>query len=153
MTMPIVIDRVHGSFRAALAECAVQQLQGHRFANADPAATEAMCLRILADRYETGVAYPRFSYLTEPAGADTAATWAAYTAAFPSADGGIVTFGRPRSLGARYLLTVSHDRRGAILDLHWSDETGWGPLAGNMLLQMEELLVSEALRDDRIVLR
>lgn len=142
MTMPVVVDRAPASFRTALAECAVQQLHGHRFANADPAVTEAMCRQILQDRYETGVAYPRFSYLTGAAGADTTSAWAAYTEAFPAADGGIVTFGRPRSLGARYMLTVSHDRHGALLDLHWSDETGWGAVAEQMLLQMEELLVS-----------
>ncbi|GAA2372488.1 hypothetical protein [Dactylosporangium salmoneum] len=141
MTMPIVVPAAAPDLAAALAGCAAQQLHGHRYANADPAVTEAMCRDTLGDRYETGVAYPRFSYLTEASGNDTAPAWAAVTEAFGDAEDPVVTFGRPRDLGARYMLTVSHDRRGAILDLEWSQESGWGPHAEAMLRGMEAFVV------------
>jgi hypothetical protein len=147
MTMPIVVPAsatATADLDAALADCAAQQLHGHRYANADPAVTEAMCRQILGARYETGVAYPRFSYLIEASGNDTAPAWAAFTEAFGDADGGIVAFGRPRALGARYMLTVSHDHRGAVLDLEWSQESGWGPHAEDMLLRMEAFVVGLA---------
>jgi hypothetical protein len=144
MTMPIVVPAAAPDPAAALGDCAAQQLHGHRYANADPAVTEAMCREVLGVRYETGVAYPRFSYLTEASGNDTAPAWAAYTEAFGDAEGGIVTLGRPRALGARYMLTVSHDHRGAVLDLEWSQESGWGPHAEGMLRRMEEYVVGLA---------
>ncbi|MFC7585031.1 hypothetical protein ACFQYP_15775 [Nonomuraea antimicrobica] len=133
MTMPVFVPApARDSFAAALTACAAQQLQGHRFANADPAGTEAMCQEILAGLYGTGVAYPRFSFfeadLPLPAGA------------------GEVVFSRPRLLGARYMLTVTHGPSSALLDLQYGDDTCWGPEAEGMLVHMEDLIVQAAGR-------
>ncbi|MFC7644719.1 hypothetical protein ACFQX6_31545 [Streptosporangium lutulentum] len=80
MTMPVLVPELASrspadSYRRALADCAVQQLSGHRFANADPYATERMCEEILEDLYKTGVAYPRFSYMDDSVTNDFNPVW------------------------------------------------------------------------------
>jgi hypothetical protein len=131
MTLPVLVRADRGPFRSALADCAAQQLRGHRFANADPRVTEKMCHDILGDHYETAVAYPRFSYLTAPAGTEDGA-----------ADR--ITFGEPRSLGARFMLTVTQHRRGARLDLEWSRESGWDVVAEDLLRRVQDTVTQGA---------
>lgn len=131
MTLPVLVRAEQGPIRPALADCAAQQLRGHRFANADPRVTERMCHEILGDHYETAVAYPRFSYLAAPFGTENGAP-------------GRITFGEPRSLGARFMLTVAQHRRGARLDLEWSEESGWGALAADLLMRTENLVIQGA---------
>ncbi|WP_329090819.1 MULTISPECIES: hypothetical protein [unclassified Streptosporangium] len=147
MTMPVLLPAVStGSpgtaYRRALADCAAQQLSGHRFANADPYATERMCEEILGDLYRTGVAYPRFSYMDEGVADDLNTLWPAGDDGFPGdEDDRIVTFSPPRPLGARYMMTVLHRPAGAVFSLQWSDATGWGETAEDMLLYVEDLMV------------
>jgi hypothetical protein len=91
------------------------------------------------------VAYPRFSYFAEDGVATKADAHAdADFDRHPSADAAAVAFGEPRSLGARFMLTVTQNRRTAQLDLEWSDESGWGATAESMLLQIESLVVRGA---------
>ncbi|SNT55885.1 hypothetical protein SAMN05216276_106249 [Streptosporangium subroseum] len=149
MTMPVLVPApargdAADSYRRALADCAAQQLYGHRFANADPYATERMCEEILEDLYKTGVAYPRFSYMDDSVTNDFNPVWPAEKDGFPgdvTADDRTVTFTPPRPLGARYMLTVLHRRAGAVLSLQWGDATGWGETAESMLLHIEDLMV------------
>ncbi|MFD1495778.1 hypothetical protein ACFSIL_05145 [Streptosporangium lutulentum] len=149
MTMPVLVPELASrspadSYRRALADCAVQQLSGHRFANADPYATERMCEEILEDLYKTGVAYPRFSYMDDSVTNDFNPVWPAEKDGFPAggaAGDRTVTFAPPRPLGARYMLTVLHRRAGAVLSLQWGEETGWGETAESMLLHIEDLMV------------
>jgi hypothetical protein len=131
MTLPVLVRTDQDSFRSALADCAAQQLRGHRFANADPRVTEKMCHEVLGEHYETAVAYPRFSYLAAPFGTENGA---------PDR----ITYSEPRSLGARFMLTVTQHRRGARLDLEWSEESGWGAVAADMLLRAENLVTQGA---------
>jgi hypothetical protein len=140
MTLPVLVpEATRDSYGKALAECAAQQLHGHRFANADPYATERLCQEILGGLYKTAVAYPRFSYMDEAVAGHFSTAWSAGTSAFY--DDGIVTFAAPRLLGAKYMLTVLHRREGAVLSLQWSDETHWGETAESMLKHIEDLMV------------
>ncbi|GAA3415085.1 hypothetical protein GCM10018952_38180 [Streptosporangium vulgare] len=156
MTMPVLLPAVAAvstvsaasagspgaAYRGALADCAAQQLSGHRFANADPYATERMCEEILGDLYRTGVAYPRFSYMDEGVADDLNTLWPAGDDGFPGdEDDRVVTFSPPRPLGARYMMTVLHRPAGAVFSLQWSDATGWGETAEDMLLYIEDLMV------------
>ncbi|MFF3442917.1 hypothetical protein [Streptosporangium sp. NPDC002721] len=135
-------DSPGAAYRRALADCAAQQLSGHRFANADPYATERMCEEILGDLYKTGVAYPRFSYMDEGVADDLNTLWPAGDDGFPGdEDDRTVTFSPPRPLGARYMMTVLHRPAGAVFSLQWSDATGWGETAEDMLLYIEDLMV------------
>lgn len=139
---PVSADSPGAAYRGALADCAAQQLSGHRFANADPYATERMCEDILGDLYKTGVAYPRFSYMDEGVADDLNTLWPAGDDGFPGdEDDRIVTFSPPRPLGARYMMTVLHRPAGAVFSLQWSDATGWGETAEDMLLYVEDLMV------------
>jgi hypothetical protein len=142
MTMPVLVSAAQESLQTALADCAAQQLRGHRFANADPRVTERLCHELLGDHYETAVAYPRFSYLAAAERGEDGAR-SSGSGERPAADAK-VTFGAPRSLGARFMLTVTQHRHGALLDLEWSDESGWGASAESMLLQIESLVVRAA---------
>ncbi|WP_405139739.1 hypothetical protein OG589_23960 [Sphaerisporangium sp. NBC_01403] len=140
MTLPVIIPEVtRDTYAGALAECAAQQLDGHRFANADPYATERMCEDILRGLYKTAVAYPRFSYMDESVAGRFSTAWSARTGR--SYDDGEVTFAPPRLLGAKYMLTVLHRSEGAVLSLQWSDETHWGEAAESMLRHIEDLMV------------
>ncbi|WP_440067197.1 hypothetical protein [Streptosporangium sp. OZ121] len=147
MTMPVLLPAVSpdspgAAYRGALADCAAQQLSGHRFANADPYATERMCEEVLGGLYRTGVAYPRFSYMDEGVADDLNTLWPAGDDGFPGdADDRVVTFSPPRPLGARYMMTVLHRPAGAVFSLQWSDATGWGATAEDMLLYVEDLMV------------
>ncbi|MEU8381375.1 hypothetical protein [Streptosporangium sp. NPDC048865] len=156
MTMPVLLPAVSAlpaasavsaespgdAYRRALADCAAQQLSGHRFANADPYATERMCEEILGGLYKTGVAYPRFSYMDEGVADDLNTLWPAGDDGFPGdEDDRTVTFSPPRPLGARYMMTVLHRPAGAVFSLQWSDATGWGETAEDMLLYVEDLMV------------
>lgn len=147
MTMPVLLPALStgspgAAYRRALADCASQQLSGHRFANADPYATERMCEEILGDLYKTGVAYPRFSYMDEGVADDLNTLWPAGDDGFPGdEDDRIVTFSPPRPLGARYMMTVLHRPAGAVFSLQWGDATGWGETAEDMLLYIEDLMV------------
>ena len=133
--MPVLLPAVStvstgspgAAYRRALTDCAAQQLSGHRFANADPYATERMCEEILGGLYKTGVAYPRFSYMDEGVADDLNTLWPAGDEGFPGdEDDRTVTFSPPRPLGARYMMTVLHRPAGAVFSLQWSDATGWG---------------------------
>ncbi|MEU4404792.1 hypothetical protein AB0F88_09720 [Streptosporangium sp. NPDC023963] len=147
MTMPVLLPAVStgspgAAYRRALADCAAQQLSGHRFANADPYATERMCEEILGGLYKTGVAYPRFSYMDEGVADDLNTLWPPGDDGFPGdEDDRVVTFSPPRPLGARYMMTVLHRPAGAVFSLQWSDATGWGETAEDMLLYVEDLMV------------
>ncbi|MEU4540349.1 hypothetical protein AB0G15_36470 [Streptosporangium sp. NPDC023825] len=147
MTMPVLLPAVStgspgAAYRRALADCAAQQLSGHRFANADPYATERMCEEILGGLYKTGVAYPRFSYMDEGVADDLNTLWPPGDDGFPGdEDDRAVTFSPPRPLGARYMMTVLHRPAGAVFSLQWSDATGWGETAEDMLLYVEDLMV------------
>jgi hypothetical protein len=44
------------------------------------------------------------------------------------------------------MLTVAHDRHGALLDLHWSEDSGWSPHAERMLLDIEAMVVRAGTR-------
>ncbi|MFC4584871.1 condensation domain-containing protein [Sphaerisporangium corydalis] len=139
MTLPVLVPRPTGAtFARALADCAAQQLHGHRFANADPYATERMCEDVLGGLYKTAVAYPRFSYMDGSIAGDFGTAWSASRGAFDDEE---VTFAPPRLLGAKYMLTVLHRAEGAVLSLQWSDETHWGDGAEAMLRHMEDLMV------------
>ncbi|WP_436760534.1 hypothetical protein [Streptosporangium sp. V21-05] len=150
MTMPMLLPAVSAAsadspgaaYRRALTDCAAQQLSGHRFANADPYATERMCEEVLGDLYKTGVAYPRFSYMDEGVADDLNTLWPAGDDGFPGdEDDRVVTFSPPRPLGARYMMTVLHRPAGAVFSLQWGDATGWGETAEDMLLYIEDLMV------------
>jgi hypothetical protein len=143
MPAPVVVS-THGSFADRLSRTATAQLEGFRFANVHPAAVATLTAEILGDRQGSGAVAARFNFLDNsviPAEVNDTSLGGENIRFTDPAVQGRVTADPPRPGGSRYILSVQHQPRGAMLTLACHEDTAWARVAESMLWHIEDLMV------------
>ena len=147
----VVRGDTHAAFAQRLADCASQQLHGHRFANIEPRVAASLSSEILGDLQGSGAVSARFNYVDNSVvgSAANSRSLARDNVAFTDpAVQGVVTCNPPRPGGSRFILSVQHRSAGALLTLACHEDTAWSAAAADMLWHIEDLLVWAAAGDD-----
>jgi hypothetical protein len=142
MHAPVVLaDPGRTGLAAAAADAARQQLRGHRFANADPVETERLIAESLGALRYAGATFARFNYMNDNSvGAELASRLGDRD---PAGDG-VVHFTEPKLEGPKYMLSVNETGDRAVLTLRWRDDTGWHPVAQDLIRHIEDLVLCAA---------
>jgi hypothetical protein len=137
---PVVVpapDRVAAA--EAIVDCARQQLGAHRFANADPLASDRMCVEQLKDFHRVGKPFARFNFMDATVLGDDADRFAPI-----SGQEETIAFLPPAPQGPHHMLKVQHWDSRAQLTLQWREDTGWSEHAAAIMHGMVDLLVAQA---------
>jgi hypothetical protein len=143
MPAPVVVPRT-GTFADRLAATGHQLMEGSRFANFPPARTRALADEILGDLWGTGATASRFNFIDNSVipGHLNHTSLGGENIRFTDPEiQGVVTADPPRPGGSRYILSVQHQPRGALLTLACHEDTAWSAAAPDMLRHIEDLMV------------
>jgi hypothetical protein len=145
MPAPVVVTApTRAPFADRLTATANQQLEGFRYANFDPHQVAKLNDEILDRLQGSGAVAARFNFIDNSVVPghlnDTSLGGENIRFTDPSIQDR-VTADPPRPGGSRYILSIQHQPRGALLTLACHEDTAWSARAADMLWHIEDLMM------------